>query len=342
MSSPLPPDPYEALSVSKDAEQWQIRTAHRKLVLKHHPDRVKDEALREKSKDVFQKIQLAYELLSDPIKRSRYDARVRLAELRKEAMMRQSPPTYTGTPPAYLVRPTPQPTARATQQSQYDEEHLEVRPSRKTSAYNSFYEERSSRTTSRRYRDYEKREPTLNTKQKNSNARDPLAAAAEKTKADKAGAKRNERRTAAYVEEDSDSDSDYVVRSKYASERRARTRPRVDTEESPPQRSSPLHTRTREMERARERDRDRDRERNRHMRRATPPKPPNQPRHFPRSHSETVPLYAEIDSNNDRSVPNFTRRYTSPPRVSRKDTMPSPLRHSETDENRRDRRPVEL
>ena len=105
MSSPIPPDPYDALGVTKDADLSAIRSAHRKLVLKHHPDRIKDEALKEKGKNEFQKIQQAYEILSDPIKRTRYDDKIKLAELRKEAMMRDPPtPRREAYPTSYPLR----------------------------------------------------------------------------------------------------------------------------------------------------------------------------------------------------------------------------------------------
>lgn len=91
MSSPPPIDPYLALGVSKDADLSTIRSAHRKLVLKFHPDRIKDEAARERGREEFQKAQQAYELLSDPARRSRYDDKVKLAELRKEALGREVP-----------------------------------------------------------------------------------------------------------------------------------------------------------------------------------------------------------------------------------------------------------
>lgn len=98
MASPLPPDPYVALGVSKDADLAQIRTAHRRLALKYHPDRVHgDESDKERASKEFQKAQVAYELLSDASRRSRYDDQVRLAELRKERMMREAtrPTVYT-------------------------------------------------------------------------------------------------------------------------------------------------------------------------------------------------------------------------------------------------------
>ncbi|KAJ9220926.1 DnaJ domain protein [Paecilomyces variotii] len=86
--SPPTIDPYVVLGVKKDATLPEIKSAHRKLVLKCHPDKVKDESLRNAAQDEFQRVQQAYELLSDETKRTRYDQKVRLAELRKEAMER--------------------------------------------------------------------------------------------------------------------------------------------------------------------------------------------------------------------------------------------------------------
>ncbi len=87
MESPLPPDPYKALDVAKDASLATIRTAHRKLVLKTHPDKVQgDEVLKKKRAEEFHTIQQSYEILSDDTKRKAYDDRVRLATLRAEMM----------------------------------------------------------------------------------------------------------------------------------------------------------------------------------------------------------------------------------------------------------------
>ncbi|PGH20410.1 hypothetical protein AJ80_03555 [Polytolypa hystricis UAMH7299] len=85
-SSPPPIDPYQILGVAKDASTSDIRSAYRKLVLKCHPDKIKDEAQRIQGQDEFQKVQEAYELLSDDTKRARYNQKVRLAELRKEVL----------------------------------------------------------------------------------------------------------------------------------------------------------------------------------------------------------------------------------------------------------------
>ena len=82
--SPSPCDPYVTLGVGKDANLSEIKAAHRKLVLKCHPDKIQDESLRNRARDQFQRVQESYELLSDEKARSRYDQKVLLAELRKE------------------------------------------------------------------------------------------------------------------------------------------------------------------------------------------------------------------------------------------------------------------
>ncbi|KAL1986267.1 hypothetical protein VTN96DRAFT_6635 [Rasamsonia emersonii] len=89
-SSPPTFDPYLVLGVDKDAGLPEIKAAHRKLVLKCHPDKVKDESLRSQARDEFQRVQEAYELLSDEKRRAQYDNEVRLAQLRKEKMERSS------------------------------------------------------------------------------------------------------------------------------------------------------------------------------------------------------------------------------------------------------------
>ncbi|MCJ1387763.1 hypothetical protein MMC18_000606 [Xylographa bjoerkii] len=86
MASPLPPDPYSILNVPKDATLATIRSAHRKLVLTCHPDKVYDESVKAQRADQFHQVQQAYEILSDDSRRARYDERVKLAELRAELM----------------------------------------------------------------------------------------------------------------------------------------------------------------------------------------------------------------------------------------------------------------
>lgn len=66
-------DPYAVLQVEKDSTPLTIKKAYKKLSLKYHPDKIQQLNL-DVDKTVFPQIQFAYSILSDPGKRSRYDA----------------------------------------------------------------------------------------------------------------------------------------------------------------------------------------------------------------------------------------------------------------------------
>jgi DnaJ-class molecular chaperone len=57
---------YEILGVEKTATSQEIKIAYRKLALQHHPDKGGSEAK-------FKELVEAYEILSDPVTRQKYD-----------------------------------------------------------------------------------------------------------------------------------------------------------------------------------------------------------------------------------------------------------------------------
>lgn len=269
MASPLPPDPYQALGVSKDADVSAIRSAHRKLALKFHPDRIKDEALRDKGKDEFQKVQQAYEILSDPVRRSRYDDRVRLAELRKEAMMREPPPPSSTR--SYPMRPASQQAPAPTREYRDDGYFEEVRQPRNASAYDypdMYEDEPFPRANARKNADYDRRPPppprSAEKPKKPSSVWTGMTAAAaaaklkvqaEKTRNSKADDKRTDREKKrersekihtrkAYVE-DSDSEDDIPeIRPSLKSSARSKTTSQFESAAESARRSSPRTART--------------------------------------------------------------------------------------------------
>lgn len=62
----MTPTPYEILGVPRDASDAELKIAHRRLVRANHPDAGGDE-------ENFKRIQGAYDLLTDPERRSHYD-----------------------------------------------------------------------------------------------------------------------------------------------------------------------------------------------------------------------------------------------------------------------------
>ncbi|NCF51270.1 molecular chaperone DnaJ [Gammaproteobacteria bacterium] len=63
-------DYYEVLGVSRTASADEIKKAYRRLAMKHHPDRNKDDETAEAK---FKEAKQAYEVLSDADKRATYD-----------------------------------------------------------------------------------------------------------------------------------------------------------------------------------------------------------------------------------------------------------------------------
>lgn len=69
-NSDMSNDLYKILGVERTASEKEIHSAYRKMARKYHPDMNPDDA---KAKASFQKVQQAYEVLSDPKKKAMYD-----------------------------------------------------------------------------------------------------------------------------------------------------------------------------------------------------------------------------------------------------------------------------
>lgn len=63
-------DYYEVLGVTKDASEAKIKSAYRKMAIKYHPDKNPDDKSAEEK---FKEAAEAYEILSNPDKKARYD-----------------------------------------------------------------------------------------------------------------------------------------------------------------------------------------------------------------------------------------------------------------------------
>src|SRR5262245_20552445 len=66
----MPRDPYDVLGVSKTASADEITKAYRKLAQKLHPDKNPGD---KEAEEKFKEVQNAYDILSDPAKRTNFD-----------------------------------------------------------------------------------------------------------------------------------------------------------------------------------------------------------------------------------------------------------------------------
>lgn len=162
MTSLLPPDPYKALGLPRDADIALIKKTYKKMALSCHPDKVTDESLKQQKQEEFHKINQAYELLSNEASRRRYDDEYTLEQLHKEKLSRGG---------AKMADPASRPAARYDVRTQAPagatfsaptahryEEHKPSRPyedryyddrSRKADPYDSYVKPSSSSRSSR-------------------------------------------------------------------------------------------------------------------------------------------------------------------------------------------------
>lgn len=67
-------DYYKVLGVARDADERQIKSAYRKMTREHHPDKAHSHGLsKEDAEKKMAQINEAYEVLSDPELRARFD-----------------------------------------------------------------------------------------------------------------------------------------------------------------------------------------------------------------------------------------------------------------------------
>lgn len=98
---------YEILGVTRKSSAAEIRSAYRKLVLKHHPDQSTDP----RSRELFLAATEAYEVLNDPERKRSYDERLEFeAKRRAEARARTNQARQPSGPP----QPRPQPSPKST------------------------------------------------------------------------------------------------------------------------------------------------------------------------------------------------------------------------------------
>lgn len=107
---------YETLGIKRTATAGEIKSAYRKIALAHHPDRSKDP----RSKPIFLSATEAYDILSDPAERLRYDEGLALREKQAAERVRQnatSPRTTSARPasppPNWSTPPKPDPATIA-------------------------------------------------------------------------------------------------------------------------------------------------------------------------------------------------------------------------------------
>ncbi|GLC33687.1 hypothetical protein PLESTB_000104100 [Pleodorina starrii] len=64
---------YAVLNIPRDASDEEVRRAYRNLAQVYHPDKHQDPEQKQRAEQAFNRLQAAYEVLSDPVRRQVYD-----------------------------------------------------------------------------------------------------------------------------------------------------------------------------------------------------------------------------------------------------------------------------
>ncbi|MCJ1446020.1 MAG: hypothetical protein MMC23_006525 [Stictis urceolatum] len=277
MSDPLPPDPYKALGIPKDAATDAVKKAFRKLALTCHPDKTKalPECDRKTKEEQFHSIKNAHDLLVDDDERRHYDLKVE-----RDSLLRR--PTYgpsklasasaapqrptsskSTTTPIFRDRPSPIYETREPKFSSYENKkssyddyakpRFESRRSAAKPTYDDYHYDDISPASSRRSsgrvveerdRERERRERRLDDERYYKKLEEQrLKEKERKLRADRERRRDTERRQDAQyknsprVETDSESDSD-VGRFMDSSRRSPERRPKYDDRKFEPRKSS--------------------------------------------------------------------------------------------------------
>jgi curved DNA-binding protein CbpA len=153
MESLLPPDPYKALGVARDADIALIKKTFRKLALSCHPDKLPagiDESLKQKKQEEFHKINQAYELIGDESARQRYDDEYKLEQLRSEKLARGGAKVSERAAGSYGIRTQAPASAAGDAYAAKTSRDYETRKPARAATYDDRYDDRS-----RKYDPYE-------------------------------------------------------------------------------------------------------------------------------------------------------------------------------------------
>lgn len=86
----MEPDYYTVLGISTTATLQEVKAAYKRLALKHHPDRNPGNT---RAEEQFKRVSTAYQTLSNPGKRARYDLRLQY-QREQQRTIRQHPQQY--------------------------------------------------------------------------------------------------------------------------------------------------------------------------------------------------------------------------------------------------------